>query len=95
MGHASEASSARVDPLTEAHSRVIGEARDCDELVDLYRQRKVELGLTDLFFDEHSGLTQGHIGKFLGAVQLRTRGPVSIATLNATLAVKFVMVVDD
>jgi hypothetical protein len=83
------------DAMPNPACRVIGEARDCNELVDLYRQRKVELGLTDAWFDDHSGLTKGHLGKLFGDAQVKTLGPVSIHALNCSLAVKFIVVVDE
>ena len=78
-----------------AGERVLGVARDCNELIEIYRQRKAELQLTDKFFDECSGLARGHIGKLLGRAQIKHLGSASIHALNCSLAVKFIVVVDD
>jgi len=82
-------------PEVCSNFRIIGEARDCNELIDLYRQRKAELGLTDAWFDDHSGLSKGHLGKLFGDGQVKTLGPVSIHALNCSLALKFLVVVDE
>lgn len=73
---------------------VIGEATDADGLIELYRQRKDELGLTNEWFDEYSGLARGHVGKLLGDARAKNLGATTIHAMNCSLAVKFVMVVD-
>jgi hypothetical protein len=77
-----------------AGERVLGVAHDCSELIEIYRQRKAELGLTDRFFDESSGLARGHVGKLLGAARVKGLGASSIRDMNSTLALKFIVVVD-
>lgn len=74
---------------------IIGEARDCDELIEVYKARKIALGLTDKWFDENSGLAQGHIGKLLGDGQSKRLGHDSISVINQNMALKFLVVVDE
>src|SRR5450759_3875963 len=75
--------------------RILGEAKDLYEVVEIYRERKAELGLTDRFFDEFSGLARGHIGKLIGDAKVKNLGSASINAINCTLAIKFIIVVDD
>jgi hypothetical protein len=75
--------------------RIIGEAKDLNDLVEIYRARKAELGLTDKWFDDYSGLAQGAIGKVLGEGATKRLGYSTIPTLNCTMALKFLVVVDE
>jgi hypothetical protein len=79
---------------TTAQPRVLGEAKDFYELIEIYRDRKAELGLTDKFFDDYSGLACGHISKLIGEAKAKNLGAASVNAINATLAVKFIVVVD-
>lgn len=74
---------------------IIGEARNCVELVDVYRDRKNALGLTDATVDYLSGLQSGYTGKLLGPAQVKGLGPMAIQLFNQVLAVKFLIVVDE
>jgi hypothetical protein len=75
--------------------RIIGEAKDLSDLVEIYRARKAELGLTNKWFDDYSGLAQGAIGKVLGEGATKRLGYSTIPTLNCTMALKFLVVVDE
>lgn len=73
---------------------VLGEATDADGLIEIYRRRKDELGLTNEWFDEYSGLARGHVGKLLGDARAKNLGATTLHALNCSLAVKFLVVID-
>lgn len=74
--------------------RVLGIAKCHDDVVDLWRARKDELGLSDAFFDELSGLAVGQGAKIMGPSRVKSFGKLVFDIFNQTLAVKFVMVED-
>lgn len=73
---------------------VLGEATDADGLIEIYRRRKDELGLTNEWFDEYSGLARGHVGKLLGDARAKNLGATTLHALNCSLAVKLIVVID-
>lgn len=74
--------------------RVLGEAKTYDDLIEVYRARIAELGVTYATVDDLSGLQSGYVGKILGDGRVKALGPLSMGLLNTTLAIKFVVVED-
>jgi hypothetical protein len=73
---------------------VIGEATDLDALVEILRQRKAALQLSDQLVDELAGLSAGHTGKVLGAAPTKFLGRISLGALLGALALRLVVVED-
>ena len=78
----------------EPVASTIGEASNYDQLIEVYRKRMAQLGLTFEVLDYLSGLQAGYSNKLLGPSQSKTIGQVSMALLNKTLALKFVAIED-
>lgn len=74
--------------------RVLAQAQDYDQLVQAYRGRMAELGLTFETVDHLSGMQSGYTAKLLGPAQTKSLGPMSMGLLNQTLAVRLTMVED-
>jgi hypothetical protein len=75
--------------------RILGEATEYDDIVEMYRQRVAEIGLTNEMIDHLSGLQSGYSGKLFGPAQTRSLGPASWGLLNRTLGLKVLIVIDD
>jgi hypothetical protein len=73
---------------------ILGEARNSDEMLEIWRARKTTVGLSNRTFDELGNFSSGHIDKILGPTGSKLFGPVSFSKLNWTLAIKWVAVVD-
>jgi hypothetical protein len=73
---------------------VIGEARTHDELVELLRARKDQLGLSNGWMDSAMGLTDGHCDKVIGVSGERGLSRLTIDGALAVLALK-IQVVED
>jgi hypothetical protein len=65
-----------------------------NDLVEAFRARKVELGLSDEALDHRAGLTRGHAGKLLGPSRDKGIGAATIGALMDALGVAFLMVED-
>src|SRR5262252_1943390 len=63
-----------------------------NDLVEAFRVRKVELGLSDAALDERAGLTSGHSGKLLGPSRERGIGAAVFNPLLDALGVDLIMV---
>jgi hypothetical protein len=63
-----------------------------NDLVEAFRRRKVELGLSDAVLDEVAGLASGHVGKVLGPNRERGIGASTFEALTMALAVDFLMI---
>ncbi len=74
---------------------IIGEAVDYDGIIEAYRKRVADLGITNEMIDHLSGLQSGYVGKLLGPAQIRSIGRQSFGLLNQTLAMKMIFVVDE
>lgn len=67
---------------------------DYDGLIAALRTRKAELGLSDSFLDELTGLQSGYTGKIFGPKQVKKLGPVSLGLLLQALGLKIVLLED-
>jgi hypothetical protein len=74
--------------------QILGEARNGDEMIAIWRAHKSRIGLSDRDFDDLSNVASGHTGKVLGPTKSKNFGPKMFAALNWTLAIKWVAVVD-
>lgn len=74
--------------------RLLGRARDHDELVDLLRARKDALGLSDEFVDDSCFDTRGHCNQVLGPSRKKNLGRKSLDGLLITLGCALVLVED-
>lgn len=72
----------------------ISEVRDYDGLIEAFRARKAELGLTDAALNTLANLGGGHIGKLFGDARVKILGPHSLNNILWALAVKIVIVED-
>lgn len=75
--------------------RIIAEYATYDGQVDALRARMTELGLTFQQVDALSGLASGYAAKCLGPKHSKKLAELSFGLLAETLAVKFLMVVDE
>lgn len=57
-----------------------------DEMVDVLRARKSELGLSDAVVDELTGLPTGYTGKVLGPARVKKMGALSLWLMLEVLA---------
>jgi hypothetical protein len=77
-----------------ARKRIIGTARNTDEIADRLHERKNALGLSDALCDELGGLASGHTGKLIGTARSRGLGRLTLDILSGVLGVSFLVVVD-
>jgi hypothetical protein len=73
---------------------ILGEARNSEEMLEIWRARKTTVGLSNRTFDELANFGAGHVDKILGPTGSKSFGPVSFSKLNWALAVKWIAVVD-
>jgi hypothetical protein len=73
----------------------IGEATCHDQLVDLLRARKEQLGLSNAFVDDLIMLAGGHTDKLLGPARKRGLSPFTMDAMLTALALKLIVVQDD
>jgi hypothetical protein len=77
------------DPTAAAASpaagRVIGEAKNYDELIQLFRKRCAELGTSMERLDDVAGLPQRYISKLLAPLPVKGIGRVSLGPLLGCL----------
>lgn len=76
-------------------SAPVAEFMDYDSLVAAFRARVEQLGITYATIDDLANLAKGHTAKLLGPTMPKRFGPLTFNAIAATLAVKFVMVVDE
>jgi len=70
--------------------RTIGTAQCYGDVVDVMRDRKAELGLTDAVLDAVSGVQSGYTGKLLGPAQIKTMGMATFFYLVEALGMRLV-----
>lgn len=80
------------DPIIVGN--VLGEARNSDEMLEIWRAHKARIGLSNKDFDELANFGDGHVDKLLGPTGAKNFGPVAFTAMNWTLAIKWVAVVD-
>ncbi len=64
-------------------------------LLEICRQRAVELDISRSGIDHLSGLPNGHAGKLLGAKQKKKLGVVSLGLMLETLGLKILIIEDE
>jgi hypothetical protein len=74
--------------------QILGEARNSDEMLEIWRAHKARIGLSDKDFDELANLATGHIGKVLGPTGVKNFGNKTFTAINWTLAIKWIAVPD-
>ena len=79
--------------MTPRH-RVIGKARNTDEIADVLRLRKDQLQLSDAALDALCGFASGHVGKLLGPARVRGLGRFSLDVLADALGLSFQVYID-
>jgi len=77
------------------HETVIGVATCHHELVEVLRERKAALGLSNELLDHLAGLTSGHVDKLLGPSQSKGLSRVTLDGMLGALGVKLIAAVDD
>lgn len=73
---------------------VLGEARNSDDMLEIWRAAKAKIGLSNKDFDELANLGDGHVDKLLGPTGAKGFGPKAFTAVNWTMALKWVCVVD-
>lgn len=68
---------------------------DYDSMVEAFRRRIVELGITYATVDDLANFAKGHTAKLLGPTMPKKFGSLTFNALTATLGVKWVMLQDD
>jgi hypothetical protein len=74
---------------------IIGEAASHNELIDVLRARKEQLGLSNAWIEHTIQLADGHCDKVLGPARERGLSQLTIDGLLAVLAIKLVVVEDE
>lgn len=69
--------------------------RTANDIVEAYRRRVAELGLTHATVDAISGLPDGYTGKLLAPVPMKTMSRKAIELLNGALGMGFVVAIDE
>lgn len=75
-------------------TEVLGEARNSDEMIAIFRAAKDKIGLPNRHCDTLAGFVEGHTDKLLGPSASKNFGPLTFTGLNWLFAVKWVAVVD-
>lgn len=73
---------------------VLGEARNGEDMLAVWRTAKERIGLSNAHCDELANFIGGHTDKILGPTGAKNFGPLSFTSLNWTLAIKWVAVLD-
>jgi hypothetical protein len=73
---------------------ILGEARNGDDVIAIFRAHKERLGLSNAHVDELANFISGHTDKLIGPTGSKKFGPLTFTALNWTLAVKWVAVID-
>ena len=76
-------------------SRVLAEATDYMSLLDAFRARAEEIGITKLEIDDIGGLTDGYASKLLAPIPMKGAGMRTLGKLLRALALKLVVVEDE
>ena len=74
--------------------QVLGEARNSDEVLAIWRAVKELRQLSNMDFDELANMGKGQIDKIIGPTGSRNFGPKVWTAINWTLAIKWIAVVD-
>jgi hypothetical protein len=80
---------------SEPTPRILGLARNVDEIADRMMERKNSLGLSDMLCDELGGLSAGHTSKVLSASRKKGLGRFTIDTLAQVLGISFLIIEDE
>jgi len=73
---------------------LLGEARNYDELVALFRRRCVELGTSMETLDLIAGTPSRYVSKLLCSMPIKHLGPISMGLMLGALALKLQIMVD-
>jgi hypothetical protein len=73
---------------------VLGEARNSDEMLAIWRATRERIGLSNAHCDELANFTLGQTDKCLGPTGTKKFGPLIFTGFNWTFAIKWVAVVD-
>jgi hypothetical protein len=74
--------------------QVLGEARNGEDMLAVFRATKERLGLANRHCDELANFTEGQTDKILGPSGSKNFGPLTFTALNWMLAVKWIAVLD-
>jgi hypothetical protein len=74
--------------------QVLGEARNSDEMLEIWRTTRERIGLSNAHCDELANFTLGQTDKILGPSETKNFGPLTFTGFNWTFAIKWVAVVD-
>lgn len=74
--------------------RVLGEARNSNEMLEIWRAKRERIGLSNEHCDELANFTLGQTDKILGPTRIKNFGSLTFTGFNWTLAIKWVAVVD-
>jgi hypothetical protein len=74
--------------------QVLGEARNFDEMVEIFSATRQRIGLSNAHTDELANVAHGGADKVLGPTRAKQLGPLTFAALNWAFAVKWICVVD-
>ena len=77
-----------------AAPHVIGEARNYDELLDLLKRRRDQLGVSLEVVETVAGLTQRYVGKLFSPTKIKAIGPISMGPLLGALCLKLLVAID-
>jgi hypothetical protein len=80
--------------VTDKLPRILATATDYASLMEAFRERTAELGITRLEVDEIAGIPSGYAGKLLGSEPIKHVGAKSLGPLLGALALKLVVVED-
>jgi hypothetical protein len=73
---------------------VLGEARNSDEMLAIWRATRERIGLSNAHCDELANFADGQVDKILGPTGVKSFGPKTFTGLNWMFAVKWICVVD-
>jgi len=74
--------------------QVLGEARNGDEMLEIWRATREAIGLSNATCDDLANFTEGQVDKILGPSGTKNFGPLTFTGLNWAMAIKWVAVVD-
>jgi hypothetical protein len=73
---------------------VLGEARNSDEMLAIWRATRERIGLSNAHCDELANFADGQVDKILGPTGVKSFGPKTFSGLNWMFAIKWICVVD-
>jgi hypothetical protein len=74
--------------------QVLGEARNGEDMLAVFRATKEKIGLSNRHCDELANFTEGQTDKILGPTGSKNFGPLTFTALNWMLGIKWVAVID-